>query len=541
MERYATLLLGVWREACRNIELAESVQCIAPLIAKRLPADLVLVRRVHLAESAVETIAIGAKDEAAAADAHARTVVKEQDLKRLLAWSKRGEVSHLRTRAAHEHLPGAIPLGISGDALVGPLNVDDGPAGFLVLVAESPRAFDAEDLATCVSLLEPFSVALQNDARVREMRSLRDVAEADRQSLLTRLGRSEISEAVIGAEAGLREVMERVDQVAASDVPVLILGDTGSGKEVVARAIHARSRRGRQSFVRVNCGAIPPELIDSELFGHERGSFTGAVSSRQGWFERADGGTLFLDEIAELTPPAQVRLLRVLQDGTYERVGGSRSMHSDVRIIAATHRDLPSMVSDGRFRQDLWYRVAVFPIRLPSLRERAHDIPALATHFAVKAARRFGVSPLALSRDDLSLLVSYPWPGNVRELAAVMDRAVILGDGRSLAVAKALGAMPPAITGTEGGDRAHARDRDHDRRAESVAPARAAPGTVESAPTLDQAMVEHIEAALRAVHGRIEGPFGAAARLGVNAHTLRSRMEKLKIDWRAFRQRSGKH
>ena len=175
--------------------------------------------------------------------------------------------------------------------------------------------------------------------------------------------------------------MERVDLVAQSDVPVLILGETGSGKEVVARAIHKGSRRQPGPFLRVNCGAIPPELIDSELFGHERGSFTGAVATRKGWFERADGGTLFLDEVGELPPAAQVRLLRILQDGSFERVGGQRPLHVDVRIVAATHRDLHAMVADGRFREDLWYRIAVFLVRIPPLRERIEDIPALAAAF----------------------------------------------------------------------------------------------------------------------------------------------------------------
>ena len=221
--------------------------------------------------------------------------------------------------------------------------------------------------------------------------------------------------------------------------PVLILGETGTGKEVVARAVHSRSGRAAGPFLRVNCGAIPPELVDSELFGHERGSFTGATARRQGWFERADGGTLFLDEIGELTAAVQVRLLRILQDGSFERVGGQQPLHADVRLIAATHQDLQAMVAAGRFRADLWYRIHVFPIRLPPLRERPEDIPDLARHFALRAAQRLGLMPQAPEPPDIALLLAYPWPGNVRELAAVMERAAILGDGRRLAVAEALG------------------------------------------------------------------------------------------------------
>ena len=187
--------------------------------------------------------------------------------------------------------------------------------------------------------------------------------------------------------------MERVELVSKSDVPVLIFGETGSGKEVVARAIHNRSPRAKRPFIRVNCGAIPHELIDSQLFGHEKGAFTGATETRQGWFERADGGTLLLDELGELPLAAQVRLLRILQDGWLDRVGGQRPISVDVRIVAATHRDLPAMVAAGQFREDLWYRLAVFPIVLPPLRERREDIPELARHFAQRAATRFGLYP----------------------------------------------------------------------------------------------------------------------------------------------------
>src|SRR5690606_38988961 len=236
----------------------------------------------------------------------------------------------------------------------------------------------------------------------------------------------------------------RVAQVAGADVPVLRLGETGTGKEVIAREIHRQSARSDGPVVKVNCGAIPAGLIDSELFGHERGSFTGAVQDRAGWFERADGGTLFLDEIGELPLDAQVRLLRVLQDGTFERVGGRRTHTVDVRIVAATHRDLRGMIDEGRFREDLWYRISVFPIRLPPLRERLTDIPALAEHFARGAGRRLGGVPLTATREDMELLLTSPWPGNVRELAAVIERAAILGGGVRLEVAAALGGgLPP--------------------------------------------------------------------------------------------------
>jgi transcriptional regulator with GAF, ATPase, and Fis domain len=318
--------------------------------------------------------------------------------------------------------------------------------------------------------------------------------------------------------------MERVELVAGSDVPVLLLGETGSGKEVVARAIHAGSRRSAGPFLRVNCGAIPAGLIDSELFGHERGSFTGAAARRKGWFERADGGTLFLDEVGELPLDAQVRLLRILQDGSFERVGGQRTLHADVRIVAATNRDLHAMVADGRFREDLWYRLAVFPIHLPPLRDRPEDVPGLATHFALRAATRFGTAPLVPAPADLELLLAYSWPGNVRELIAVMERAVLLGNGRTLEVATSLGAAPRATPAAAAGAR-------------PGAPAPPSPDSEAAPLDLDAAMARHIEGALAKCWGRVEGPHGAARLLGINPHTLRARMRKLGIDWRSFRAR----
>jgi transcriptional regulator with GAF, ATPase, and Fis domain len=417
-----------------------------------------------------------------------------------------------------------LPDGLDeGDVLVAPLRVGEGAAGLLVAVAPSRSGFRREHVELLDALREPFAVALENDHRLRELSALREAVEADNRSLLSRLGRHDISDSIVGADTGLKPVMEQIGLVAPSDAPVLVLGETGSGKEVVARALHSRSRRASGPFLRVNCGAIPAELVDSELFGHEKGSFTGATGVRKGWFERADGGTLFLDEIGELPAAAQVRLLRVLQDGLFERVGGERPLHVDVRVVAATHQPLEAMVADGRFREDLWYRLAVFPIHLPPLRERPADIPALAAHFALRASQRLGMPPLVPGGPDLGLLVSYPWPGNVRELAAVIERAAILGGGQRLEIARALGSSPGSAA----------------RPAESATapPASAPPSAAPAAPlpTLDRAMARHIEAALARTAGRIEGKAGAAALLGINPHTLRARMRKLGVDWSRFR------
>ncbi|MCE9629256.1 MAG: sigma-54 dependent transcriptional regulator [Planctomycetia bacterium] len=325
--------------------------------------------------------------------------------------------------------------------------------------------------------------------------------------------------------------MERVELVAHSDVPVLILGETGTGKEVVSRGIHTRSKRSDGPSIRVNCGAIPPELVDSQLFGHEKGSFTGASDQHQGWFERADRGTLFLDEIGELPLPAQVRLLRVLQDHQIERVGGKSPLRVDVRIVAATHRDLSAMVKDRTFREDLWYRINVFPILLPTLRERLEDIPSLVRHFAQRAAVRFGLPAAEPTAADLRQLAEYPWPGNIRELGAVIDRAVILGGGRTIDVATALGlsrqqTIVPAIQSDA---------TMYEVIPETIPLREASPPITGDIVPLATAMRQHIERALGATRGRIEGRRGAAAILQINPHTLRARMRKLGIDASRYR------
>jgi len=322
-------------------------------------------------------------------------------------------------------------------------------------------------------------------------------------------------ERLIGRDTGLAAVMTRARMVSRSSAPVLLFGETGTGKEIIARAVHEHSAFRHGPFHRVNCGAIPSELIDSELFGHEPGAFTGAVARRRGWFEQADGGTLFLDEVGELAPAAQVRLLRVVQDGEVVRVGGERSVKVRVRIVAATHRDLPAMVEAQAFREDLYYRLSVFPIVIPPLRDRPADIRAFAEYFAERAAHRFGLRALPITDDHVRVLTAYRWPGNVREMAAVMDRAVLIGQGRTLDVAGALGPVA--------------------RPAQDVPAVPAGGSAAIAIEPLEVVIRRHIEAALARAHGRVEGPLGAARALGVNPNTLRARMRKLRIDRRGFR------
>jgi transcriptional regulator with GAF, ATPase, and Fis domain len=411
---------------------------------------------------------------------------------------------------------------VKNDLFLAPLWGEHGSCGILTVQAAAGKKFTSDQLALLTAVQEPLAVALDNDSRLHELAALRQAAEADRQSLLRRLGRQDVGDTIVGEESGLAHVMQRVDLISRSDVPALILGETGTGKELVARAIHNRSDRRSGPFLRVNCGAIPRELIDSQLFGHERGSFTGAAEMRQGWFERADMGTLFLDEIGELPLDAQVRFLRVLQDGFIERVGGTKPIRVNVRVVAATHRDLASMVREGTFREDLWYRIAVFPILLPPLRDRIEDIPALARHFAARAAVRFGLAPVMPDDAEIELLQSYDWPGNIRELGAVIDRAAILGNGQSLELATALG-----FSTSRPGE------------LQSASQAAVVTSTHRPIATLDHAMRRHIEASLRATHGRIEGDNGAARLLAINPHTLRARMRKLRIDWATFRYPPG--
>ena len=309
---------------------------------------------------------------------------------------------------------------------------------------------------------------------------------------------------IIGASAGLREVLERVSRVAATGSTVLITGETGTGKELVARAIHAGSPRARRPLVKVNCAALPEGLVASELFGHERGAFTGALERRRGRFELAAGGTIFLDEAGELPPPVQVALLRVLQEREFERVGGTETLRTDARVVAATNRNLEEAVREGEFRTDLFFRLNVFPIRVPALRERTEDIPLLAEYWASRYSRSVGKGIRRIDELAMAALCAYPWPGNIRELQNVVERAVILARGSVLG----LGDFElPSF------------------RSEPPRPLRAGNERLQ------------IEEALAASRGRVYGDGGAAEGLGVPPSTLESRIRRLGIDKHAFRRR----
>jgi DNA-binding NtrC family response regulator len=312
---------------------------------------------------------------------------------------------------------------------------------------------------------------------------------------------------LVGTSRPFRAVLDQLDMVAPTESTVLILGETGTGKELVARAIHRRSKRATRPFVSVNCAAIPPTLVASELFGHEHGAFTGAVQRRVGRFEQADGGTIFLDEIGDLPAETQVALLRVLQERELERVGGHRAITVDVRVITATNRDLPAAIGQGAFRSDLYYRLNVFPIHMPPLRARREDIPLLIDHFIDRHARKYGQNRPDVSPATMDQLQSYGWPGNVRELQNVIERALIISNTRDLSVDRS---WIPSET----------------------------PATEADPPVADKLTIQQkqmIENALGETRGQVSGPAGAAAKLGMKSSTLESKIRSLNIDKRRFK------
>ena len=327
-------------------------------------------------------------------------------------------------------------------------------------------------------------------------------------ALREQIDRDSMFEDIVGSSEALRKVLRQISKLASSDSTVLILGETGTGKELIARSIHKRSNRADRAFIGVNCAAIPQSLIASELFGHEKGAFTGATQRRLGRFESANGGTIFLDEVGDLPPEIQVALLRVLQEREIERVGSSKAIPIDVRVVAATHRDLSALVAEGKFREDLLYRLNVVPIGVPSLRERAADIPLLVEYFIDRLGKKAGKKFKAIDKKSLRLLQAYHWPGNVRELQNVVERAVILCEGDTFSVDETW--LPPELP---------------------VAPGRR--NTLSG--VLARQEKEMIEGALAECYGRISGPLGAAAKLGLPARTLDSKINRFRINKYRFK------
>ncbi len=340
-----------------------------------------------------------------------------------------------------------------------------------------------------------------------EIKILKDQLQKENLALKEEIDQASMFEEIVGASDAIKRVLTLLCKVAPTDSTVLITGETGTGKELAARAIHKRSCRAQNAFIAVNCAAIPPSLVASDLFGHEKGAFTGATQRRLGRFEVADGGTIFLDEVGDLPAETQIALLRVLQEHELERVGGTHPIAIDVRVITATNRDLEAAVEAGSFRRDLFYRLNVFPIRMPSLRERVEDIPLLLAYLVQRYAGKMGKKIHTLDRRTLELFQAYHWPGNVRELQNVVERAVILSEGGTFSVDESwlkLAAPAPA------------------------------PAVIALASLADEEK-EMIESALTESHGRVSGPLGAAARLGLPRSTLESRIKSLNINKYRFR------
>jgi formate hydrogenlyase transcriptional activator len=388
-----------------------------------------------------------------------------------------------------------------------PLTTANQRLGALVFTSKQPATYDRADVHFLQHVVNQVAVAVENALAFQEIRALKDKLAEEKAYLEEEIQHD--AGDIVGESAPLREVLRNVRTVAPTESTVLVCGETGTGKELIARAVHDLSPRKGRTLVKLNCAAIPTGLLESELFGHEKGAFTGAIAQKIGRFELANQGTLFLDEVGDIPLELQPKLLRVLQEQEFERLGGTRTIKVNVRLVAATNRDLAQMVAGGQFRSDLYYRLNVFPLLLPPLRERRDDIPRLVRHFTQRFARRMGRRIETIPSPVMDALVCYPWPGNVRELQNVIERAVILSRGPALEVSLAdlqpsAAGRPPAPTGAS-------------------APAAAA------RVTLSDAEREHILGALRDTNWIVGGPRGAAARLGMKRSTLHGKMKRLGI------------
>ncbi len=494
---------------CSSLEIKESLRSAFEYLKEQFPLNMLTVFIIDERLGAIRRIAHAFDDDTLAPDdiiPLPEGMAEKIDARNFSApFVVNAEDDIFRILAPHLKLEGTsdliVPLRVRGELL-----------GGLALRTVGKGRYGIEQTALLGQIAEPFAIALANTLAHEEVLRYQAILLDDKRFLNREL-HGDAADGIIGGYTGLRNVMEMVRQVAPLNSTVLILGETGTGKELIANAIHFSSPRRNGPFVTVNCGALPENLIDSELFGHERGAFTGAVAESRGRFERADGGTIFLDEIGELPLNAQVRLLRVLQNREVERVGGKRPIPVDIRVIAATHRNLQSMVTEGCFREDLWYRLSGFPIMVPPVRQRKEDVPALTRHFVTVRSRELGIGvPPSIAPGALQRLMEYEWPGNVRELENLVERELILHRGGPLTFSTVLAGseqknMPPVASNSH-----------------TIYPL-----------NLDEANTVHITEVLKLAKGKIDGPGGAAELLGINPSTLRSRLDKLGI---RFRRRS---
>ncbi len=490
---------------CSSLDIETAFQRALDYLAKVMPVDTIFLHLYKQSFGAVKTIA-----EVKSSGSRSLELITPLTREGRASFEKPG-VPNVRIVNRSDEDPVIKKIAHTlrlrtSSFLVMRCTIDGQRVGSLTLTANGRDRYTEENARLLSLLNEPFGIALSNALRYQEVLRLKDTLIDDNRYLHQELFRMS-SDEIIGSAFGLNDVMEMVGKVAPLESPVLLLGESGVGKGVIASAIHDLSPRRKGPFITVNSGAIPETLMDSELFGHEKGAFTGAIEQKRGRFERANQGTIFLDEIGELSPQAQVRMLRVLEEKVIERVGGTKSLPLDIRIIAATHRNLQDMVKANQFREDLWFRINVFPLKVPPLRERKQDIPALVHHFINKKTKELKLPQIpAVAPGAIVRLVQYNWPGNVRELENLVEREMILNKSGPLTF-KVL-----AIN-----------ERDVDAAASAE--------IWEGSPNLDEICAFHIRRSLTKANGIVHGPRGAADLLGLNPSTLRSRMKKLGIPY----------
>jgi formate hydrogenlyase transcriptional activator len=514
------LLLNLTTKITSSLDLREVLRAIASNIREVIHADAVTV---GLPDTASEKFRVFAVD-----FPHGKGVIKEELLLPLTSEAKRAMdtlkpiVFDPRERDEHPPEPYDVAAAEGLKAVCSIPLVDRGRAlGLLSILRTTETPFAPEDVDFLSRASGQIAIAIENALAYREISELRDKL-AQEKLYLEEEFRSEMGfEQIIGNSTALKHVLQQVETVAPSDSTVLLLGETGTGKELIARAIHDRSRRKQRTLVKLNCAAIPTGLLESELFGHERGAFTGAISQKTGRLELADQGTLFLDEVGDIPIEIQPKLLRALQEREFERLGSTHTRKVNVRLVAATNRDLEEMIADKEFRSDLYYRLNVFPIRIPPLRERKDDIPLLVSHFVQKFAKEMQKPIEAISAAVMKGLRTWDWPGNIRELENFIERAVLLTRGKSLEAP--LGELRKS--NTEGF--VHTDLHEVKQVAGEKTDSRSDKGSV--ADEYERKQRDQIIRALTACKGRVGGADGAAARLGTNRTTLLSRMKKFGI------------
>jgi len=488
---------------CGNLDIEAAMADCLYYIKEFLPADSMTLRHYDAGLDALKTVAV-------AGDIVPHRIIPLNEIDREDGWSDWEEVRIINEPTQDPiamRMSQQLGRGLDHSSMIMLLKFQGRRVGGVSVWAKGTGRYTVEHANLLKLLHEPLAIAMANALQHQEVLRLKDMLVDDNRYLQRQLLDVSGSE-IMGADFGLKEVMEMVRQVAPLNSPVLLLGETGVGKGIIANTIHNASPRRNKAFINVNCGAIPDTLVDSELFGHEKGAFTGAMAQRRGRFERADKGTIFLDEIGELPPQAQVRLLNVIQNREIERVGGTKSIRVDIRIISATNRNLAEMIRSKGFREDLWFRLNVFPITIPPLRQRREDIPSLVHYFIekktmeLKMENKPKLAPLAMDR-----LQSYDWPGNVRELENLVERALIRQRHESLTFEDLV--TPETHSFEE-------KTRDLHENIES----------------LDKITALHIKKAMKLAQWKVEGSGGAAELLKIHPNTLRKKMDKLGILYR---------